>query len=111
MVGIPGETVRDMKTTLKFAKKLDPDWCRFNIFVAVPGSNLYNEVLQKGLYDRIEDFVAYTKTEDFNFESMLKIQRQIHVGFNRSPKRILRKIRREGFLSVLRKSLNSGFRR
>jgi anaerobic magnesium-protoporphyrin IX monomethyl ester cyclase len=105
MLGIPGETVNDMKTTFKFAKKLDPDWCQFNVFVAVPGSNLYEEVLQKGLYDRVEDFVTYVKTEEFSYESVLEVQRRFHKEFNRSPKRILQKIRREGFLSVLGKGL------
>ena len=105
ILGIPGETVNDMKATFKFVEKLDPDWCRFNIFIAVPGSSLYEEVMQRGLYDRVEDFVAYVKTEDFNFESLLKVQRSFHKEFNRSPKRILRKIRREGFLSVLKKSI------
>ncbi|MCZ2808854.1 MAG: radical SAM protein [Candidatus Bathyarchaeota archaeon] len=104
LLGIPGETANDMKATFNFAKKLDPDWCQFNIFIAVPGSSLYEEIMQNGLYDRVEDFVAYVKTEDFNFESLLEVQRRFHMSFNRSPKRILRKIRREGFLTVLRKS-------
>ncbi len=108
MLGIPGETAKDMRATLEFAKKLDPDWCRFNIFVAYPSSSLYEEIMQKGLYDRVEDFVVYVKTEDFNYESLLEVQRRFHLKFNRSPKRILRKIRREGFLGVLRKSLRSG---
>jgi len=77
MLGIPGETVNDMNATFGFAKKLDPDWV----------------------------LVAYVKTEDFDYESTLEIQRRFHKEFNRSPKRILRKIRREGFMSVLRKSL------
>jgi anaerobic magnesium-protoporphyrin IX monomethyl ester cyclase len=105
MLGIPGETGNDMKATFKFVKKLDPDWCRFNVFIAVPGSSLYEEVLQMGLYDRVEDFVAYVKTEDFNFESVVAIQRRFLKEFNRSPKRILRRIRRDGFLSILRKNL------
>ena len=105
ILGIPGETVNDMKVTFEFVKKLDPDWCRFNVFIAVPGSSLYEEVMQRGLYDRVEDFVAYVKTEDFNFESILKVQRRFLKEFNRSPKRILRKIRREGFLTVLRRNL------
>ena len=104
LLGIPGETFRDMKTTFKFARKLDPDWCRFNIFVAVPGSALYDEVLKKGLYDRMEDFAAYVKTDEFNYESLLEVQQRFHRTFNRSPKRVLRKIRNEGFLTVLRKS-------
>ena len=105
MLGIPGETTKDMKTTFKFAKKLDPDWCQFNIFIAYPFSSLYEEILQKGLYDQVEDFVAYVKTEEFNYESVLEVQRRFHLSFNRSPKRILRKIRREGFLTALRKNL------
>jgi anaerobic magnesium-protoporphyrin IX monomethyl ester cyclase len=100
--GVPGETANDMKATFKFAKKLDPDWCLFNVFIAYPGCSLYEEILQKGLYDRIEDFLAYVKTEDFNYESLLEVQRRFHRAFNRSPKRMLRKIRREGFLSVLK---------
>lgn len=104
ILGIPGETADDMKASLEFARKLDPDWCRFNIYVAVPGSDLYEEIMQKRLYDRVEDFVAYVKTEDFDYESLLKTQRQFHKALNRSPKRIIRKIRREGFLSVLRNS-------
>ena len=105
MLGIPGETAKDMKATFKFARKLDPDWCQFNIFIAYPGCDLYQEILQKGLYDRLEDFLAYVKTEDFNFESLLKIQRQFHKNFNKSPKRVLRKIRREGILRVLGNSV------
>src|SRR3990170_2983986 len=66
ILGVPGETASDMEATYKFAKRLDPDWCQFNIFVACPGSSLYDEVMQQGLYDRIEDFVVYVKTDEFN---------------------------------------------
>jgi radical SAM superfamily enzyme YgiQ (UPF0313 family) len=104
ILGIPGETVEDMNATFKFARKLDPDWCRFNVFVAVPGSTLYEEVIRDHLYDRLEDFVAYVKTEDFNYDSVMKIQRKFHRDFNRSPRRILKKMKREGFLEVLKKS-------
>jgi len=104
LLGIPGETEADMKATFKFARKLDPDWCRFNVFVAVPGSALYDEVMEKGLYDRIEDFTDYVKTDDFNYESLLEVQRRFHRNFNKSPKRVLRKIRREGFFTVLKKA-------
>ncbi len=106
LLGIPGETIKDMEATFKFARKLDPDWCQFNTYIAVPGSALYKEIMENKLYDRVEDFVTYVKTKDFDYEVVSKIQKQFHTNFNRSPKRILRKIRHEGFLSVLRK----GFR-
>jgi anaerobic magnesium-protoporphyrin IX monomethyl ester cyclase len=105
VLGIPGETVKDMEETLKFVKRLDPDWCRFNIFVAYPDSVLYEEVLEKQCYERLDDFLLSVKTEDFDFNSLLKIQRRFHKEFNRSPKRILRKIRREGPVSVFKQGL------
>ena len=110
LLGIPGEKVSEMEATFKFARKLDPDWCRFNIYVAVPGSSLYREVMENGLYDRVEDFAAYVKTDEFNYESLLEIQGRFHRNFNRSPKRVLRKIRQEGFFSVLKKSASYLFR-
>ncbi|MCW4016159.1 MAG: B12-binding domain-containing radical SAM protein [Candidatus Bathyarchaeota archaeon] len=105
MLGIPGETVNDMKASFKFARKLDPDWCQFNTYVAVPGSKLYDEVIENGLYDRVEDFVTYVKTKEFDYEMVSEIQQRFHMTFNRSPKRILRKIREDGIISVLKKSV------
>lgn len=106
MLGIPGETAEDMQTTFKFARKLDPDYHQFNVFIAYPGCQLYNEILEKGLYDRIEDFLAYVKTEDFDYEMLVKVQTQFHTNFNKSPKRVLAKMRREGFWKVLKKGIN-----
>jgi radical SAM superfamily enzyme YgiQ (UPF0313 family) len=105
MLGIPGETVSDINVTFNLAKKLNPDWIHFNIFVAYPGSGLYDEVIESGLYDRIEDFVAYVKTEEFDYSMLLKLQRKFLRDFHRSPRSILRKIRRDGFLTVLRRNL------
>jgi radical SAM superfamily enzyme YgiQ (UPF0313 family) len=92
--------------SLKFAKKLDPDWCRFNTYVAYPGSALYEEVRRKHLYDRVEDYVFYVKTEDFDFEKVSEIQRRFHKSFNRSPRRILRKLRRDGVFTSLKQLVN-----
>jgi len=111
MLGIPGETIDDMKATLKLAKKLNPDWCRFNIFVAYPDNSLYQEIMKNHLYDRIEDFLVYVKTKDFDYEKMLKIQKQFHKEFYRSPKRIFRKIKREGALNVFRQGLQLALQR
>lgn len=101
-LGIPGETLKDMEASLKFAKSLDPDWCCFNTYIAYPGSVLYQEVIREHLYNRVEDYVYYVKTKDFDFETVSKIQKRFHKSFNRSPKRIIRKIRREGVLRTLK---------
>lgn len=104
IMGIPGETLEDIEMTYKFAKKLDPDWAQFNVYIAVPGSGLYDEVMQKGLYDRKEGFLAYVKTDEFNYESLLAIQRRYQADMDLSPRRILRKMRREGFWTVMKKA-------
>ena len=92
MLGIPGESIEDMYATLKFAMKLNPDWCRFNIFVACPGSALYDEVLEKGLYDRKDDFLLYVKTGDFDYDLLTEIQKFFHRTFHRAPARIIKKL-------------------
>lgn len=103
ILGIPGETLEDMEVTYKFAKKLDPDWAQFNVYIAVPGSGLYDEVMQKGLYDRVDGFLTYVKTDEFNYESLMKIQKRYQSDLDLSLKRILKKMKREGFWTVLKK--------
>jgi len=105
MLGTPGETAIDMKATFNLAKRLNADWCQFNIFIAYPGSPLYDEIMQSRLYDRLDDFVAYVKTDDFNYEMLLETTKQFQKNYNLSTRRILRKIKREGFLKVLRESV------
>jgi anaerobic magnesium-protoporphyrin IX monomethyl ester cyclase len=104
ILGIPGETVKDMEVTLKFAKKLNPDWCTFEIFIACPDSELYQEIMQNGLYDRTEGYLAYVKTDEFNYESLLEIQKRFQTSFNLSPKRMLRIVKQDGVLTALKRS-------
>ena len=106
MLGMPGETIADLKASYKFAKKLDADWCQFNIFIAYPDSALYQEMLREGTYERLDDFLLSAKTTEYDFKKLLTIQRQFHKDFGRSPKRIMRKIRKEGPMSVLRQGFS-----
>jgi radical SAM superfamily enzyme YgiQ (UPF0313 family) len=106
MIGTPGETLKDMETSLKFAKKLDPDWCLFNIFIANPDSRLYQEVLDSKNYDQLDDFLLTVKTEEFNYNSLLEIQRRFFRDFHRSPKQIVKRIRREGVVNFAKRRLN-----
>lgn len=102
MLGIPGETLADMEATYKFAKKLAPDWCTFYVFIACPTSVLYTEVMENKLYDRMDDFLAFVKTDQFDYESVVKIQQRYQRGFNTAPRTLLRRIRRDGLLTFIR---------
>jgi radical SAM superfamily enzyme YgiQ (UPF0313 family) len=103
MIGIPGETLNDINKSYKFAKKLDPDWCQFNIYIAYPGSSLYDEVIEKGLYDRQQGFLTFVKTNEFDFDLLKQIQMRYQAKLNLSFKNILKKMKREGIWTVLKK--------
>jgi anaerobic magnesium-protoporphyrin IX monomethyl ester cyclase len=106
MLGVPDETLKDMEASLKFAKKLNPDWCLFNIFIANPDSKLYQEVLESKKYDRLDDFLLSVKTEEFDYNSLMAIQRRFFKEFHRSPRQILKRIRREGMMNFAKRRLN-----
>lgn len=49
MVGIPGETIDDMKLTIDLMRHLRPTLIFLNVFTPYPGTELYDECIQKGL--------------------------------------------------------------
>ncbi len=106
MLGVPGETLKEMESSLKFAKKLNPDWCLFNVFIANPDSRLYQEVLESKKYDQLDEFLLSVKTEEFEYQSLLEIQRRFFKEFNMSPKQILKRVKREGVVNFAVRRLN-----
>jgi anaerobic magnesium-protoporphyrin IX monomethyl ester cyclase len=111
MLGLPDETLKDMEMSLKFAKKLDPDWCQFNIFIAYPYSRLYQEVLESKNYVQLDEFLISVKTKEFDYNSLLAIQKRFFKEFHRSPKQILKRIRREGAVNFAKRRLNPSLQR
>ncbi|HLN44831.1 MAG TPA: radical SAM protein [Candidatus Sulfotelmatobacter sp.] len=106
MLGFPDETLEDLEATRKFADKLDPDWCQFNVFIAYPDSSLYQEILQSGKYDRLDEFLLTVKNDEFDYNKLMEIQRRFFHEHNGAPKRVLRRIRREGVLNFVRRRLS-----
>jgi len=106
MLGVPDETLKEMEASLRFAKKLDPDWCIFNIFIANPDSRLYQEVLDSKNYTQLDDFLLAVKTKEWDYNSLLAVQRRFFRDFHRSPKQIMKRIRREGVVNFAKRRLN-----
>lgn len=44
MIGLPGETEEDIRRSLDFAVKLDPDYVKFAITVPLPGTPMFEEM-------------------------------------------------------------------
>lgn len=112
MLGIPGETVEDMNETFRFSQKLKADWCQFNIYIACPGSQLYDEVISKDLYDEMCGYLARVKTDQFGYDMLVKIQREFQRSCQKSAaSKLMRVIKQEGLGSAVKKSASMVFRR
>lgn len=48
MLGLPTETKSDSLQTIKFAKKLNPDWAQFTITIPYPGTSLFDKLKNAG---------------------------------------------------------------
>jgi radical SAM superfamily enzyme YgiQ (UPF0313 family) len=52
IIGYPGETVEDIKKTIDFACSLPFDLIMFSLFTPLPGTPIYNKLLESGEIDR-----------------------------------------------------------
>lgn len=111
MLGLPDETLADMEVSLKFAKKLSPDYCQFNIFIAYPDSKLYNEMLQSGKYTKLDDYLLSVKSDEYDFESLKAVQWRFFKSFHMTPKQIIKRAKREGILNFAKSRLMHGTRK
>lgn len=110
MLGIPGETVEDMNQSLQYAKALKADWCMFNIYIACPGSQLYDEVIKDGLYDQMDGYLARVKTKEFDYDMLTKIQRDFQRQCQKTAaSKLIRVIKQEGLGSALKKGVSMVF--
>lgn len=51
ILGFPWETIEDMKKTIDFALKLDPDYAQFTILTPYPGTPLYYYAMKNNLIE------------------------------------------------------------
>jgi radical SAM superfamily enzyme YgiQ (UPF0313 family) len=59
ILGIPGETKDDIRSTIDFACKLDPDLAQFTICTPYPGTPMYDEALENG-WLAVNDWSEFT---------------------------------------------------
>ncbi|MCL1971023.1 MAG: B12-binding domain-containing radical SAM protein [Candidatus Bathyarchaeota archaeon] len=106
MLGMPSETRDDLIASYRFAEKLNADWCQFNVFIAYPDSPLWREMLETGKYTQLDDFLYSYKTDEFDYDELMRIQKQFFRDYHRAPKRILQRIQREGVLNFAKRRLS-----
>jgi len=62
ILGIPGETKDDIRSTIDFACKLDPDLAQFTICTPYPGTPMYDEAIENNWLS-VSDWSKFTVLE------------------------------------------------
>jgi len=100
MIGIPEETEENIKETINFAKKLNPDYAQFSIATAYPGTELYQIAKEQGKItkDFSNNFYALTKQKelislcDIKSKILQKYLRKAYRSFYFRPSYIIQRI-------------------
>lgn len=65
MIGSPTETREDIQQTIRFAQSLDPDYVHMTILTPFPGTKIYFDGLEQGVFDHDfwQEFAANPTTD------------------------------------------------
>ncbi|HID90928.1 TPA: hypothetical protein EYP44_03105 [Candidatus Bathyarchaeota archaeon] len=113
IIGFPGETREDIKRTVAFARRLEPDYVQFSFATPYPGTELYRSAKRKGLL-LTEDWSQCTAGKPIigidgcSEEELMRLLLKAYRGFYLYPKILLRHLRRGHFSSSSR-LLNQSF--
>ncbi|MAH48165.1 B12-binding domain-containing radical SAM protein [Candidatus Pacearchaeota archaeon] len=103
VLGFVGETIKDMKQTINFAKKLKPDYATFTLLVPHPQTEEYEEAIKEGTFD--DHYWKKIVLPEYNFlknpvyvpkgltaSQLLKIHMKAYRSFYFSPYTILKQL-------------------
>lgn len=95
MLGLPTETLEEMKETIELSRELDLDSASFSIFQPLPGSEIYEQhVKSNPQYQLNWDNFDFFRDAGFRyalpFNDMKKLQRKAYLGFYIRRKMVFR---------------------
>lgn len=107
IIGLPGETKELTRQTIDFAKKIDPDFVKFNLAVPYPGTEMYDEAVRDGLlksldWERFTSFSSMTAYEPIYTprgmvpKDLMDLQKQALREFYFRPRYIIKRILKLG---------------
>ena len=106
IIGAPYERKEDMKATLKFALKLDPDYAQFSVLTPYPGTEIYEEAKRDDLLisENFDDYTAgkpVLKNLYLSPGDISRFLRYCYLRFYLRPKFIWREIRKGNLRVVI----------
>ncbi|WP_148689086.1 B12-binding domain-containing radical SAM protein [Methanopyrus sp. SNP6] len=105
VIGLPGETHRSARQTIKFLKEIDPDYAVVSVATPYPGTKFYKEAVEKGLIEE-ESWDKYTltdpvvRTTELSLEDVKKYQKRAMIGFYLRPRYLIRRLKEDGIDAV-----------
>jgi len=90
ILGIPYETIEDMKKTIQFTTEINAYWVMLNIFTGIPTSKMYDEVVKNDWIDSNYGDILFVKTDSFNRKEMERFRRSMEKQLYLNPRWILR---------------------
>ena len=113
MFGFPGETIDTIKTTIKFAKRIDPLFVKFMILKPYPGTEVHRYLSERNLIDDLnfDNYGVYTPPvhhlDSITSKEILYWQKRGFREFYLRPRKILSYVLRINSLARLRIVVNN----
>jgi radical SAM superfamily enzyme YgiQ (UPF0313 family) len=114
ILGFPWEDREDVLRTIKFARRVRPDYVQFTVCTPYPGTPLYDMAEEKGLIE-VRDWSKYTtldpvmRTEHLSREELGRLLQRAYISYYLNPRYLLDALR-EGKLFLFKKIITSGAR-
>ncbi|MEN6292988.1 MAG: radical SAM protein [Methanobacterium sp.] len=120
MIGSPSETREQIEKTIRYASRLNPDYCHFSITTPYPGTPLYSMMLEKGLahedYWRkfaqkpISSFIPPVWEEKISRGELIDLLETAYKSFYLRPRYIMTKLVKVRSWKVFRSYIKAGLK-
>ena len=105
MLGIPQQSLKENYESVNFIKKLDPDIVYFNVFMGLPGTDLYDYIITHDLIYKKWGEIILPNSEVLTWPEKLKLKQKAEFLYNSSPKVLWRHISRIGLRRTAQKGI------
>lgn len=119
MIGNPTETREEILNTIKFARKLKPDYCHFSVTTPFPATPLYELGLKKAIFkgywkkfasNPTRDFVPQLWEENLNREELIGLLKHTYKGFYTRPGYVFKKMLKVRSFDEFKRKAKAGMR-
>ena len=103
VIGMPDDTKQSIERTIKFVKKLKPNYALYSLATPYPGTRFYDETFKKNLI-KITDWTKYTlinpilETIDCTNKDLRKLQAKAFIKFYLRPGYLIKQVQQDGTL-------------